>query len=121
MNQVKRILGVVWIILSLVAAYFCIAVFGWPKFTSGKQDLALGYATGNPPPGILHFLYDEVNDPQETHNLAGEPDKKIIILDLQQKMLRVFEQTHPKGKLPGTLSTDEKLSIYCDPPELAAN
>jgi len=87
-------------------------------FTSGKADLALGYNTGNPPPGILHFLYDEVNDPKETHNLANEADKKAVILDLQQKMLGVFEQTHPKGKLPGHLSTDEKLVIYCEPPEL---
>lgn len=88
-------------------------------FTSGKKDLALGYATGYPAPGITHFLYDEVNDPNETHNLAGDPAKKKVLNDLQRKMLRVFEQTHPKGKLPDTLSTDEKLSMYCDPPELA--
>ncbi len=87
-------------------------------FTSGKQDLALGYSTGNPAPGILHFLYDEVNDPNETHNLANEANNKAVILDLQRKMLSVFEQTHPQGKLPGNLSTDEKLVIYCDPPEL---
>lgn len=87
-------------------------------FTSGKQDLALGYATGNPAPGILHFLYDEVNDPNETHNLANEADHKAVLLDLQQKMLGVFEQTHPQGKLPENLTTNEKLVIYCDPPEL---
>jgi hypothetical protein len=38
MNQLRRILGVVWIALSLAAAYFCIFVFGVPKLTSGKQD-----------------------------------------------------------------------------------
>jgi arylsulfatase A-like enzyme len=88
-------------------------------FTSGKQDLALGYATGNPPPGIMHFLYDEINDPEETHNLANDPKNKAVIQDLQKKMLSVFEQTHPKGRLPANLSVDKKLDIYCDPPELA--
>ncbi|MEJ7769807.1 MAG: sulfatase-like hydrolase/transferase [Chitinophagaceae bacterium] len=87
-------------------------------FTSGKHDLALGYATGNPAPGILHFLYDEVNDPKETHNLASAVNNKSILLDLQRKMISVFEQTHPKGKLPNNLSMDEKLVIYCEPPEL---
>lgn len=43
MNAIKRILGIVWIILALAAAYFCIFVFGWPKLTSGKQeDLVFG-------------------------------------------------------------------------------
>jgi len=89
-------------------------------FTSGKKDLALGYATGQPAPGILHFLYDVVNDPDETHNLANDPAKKAVLLDLQKKMLKTFETTHPKGKLPADLTVDQKLSIYCDPPELEA-
>lgn len=38
MNQVKRIMGIVWIALSIAAAYFCIGILGWPKFVSGKQD-----------------------------------------------------------------------------------
>lgn len=38
MDALKRILGIVWIALSLAAAYFCIFIFGIPKFTSGKQD-----------------------------------------------------------------------------------
>ena len=43
MDQVKRIMGVVWMLLALLAAYYCIAVFGIPKFTSGKQeDLVFG-------------------------------------------------------------------------------
>ena len=43
MNQVKRIAGVLWIVLALAAAYACIAVFGVPKLTSGKQeDLVFG-------------------------------------------------------------------------------
>lgn len=43
MNQIKKIFGVLWIILALVAAYFCVFTFGLPKFRSGEQgDLVFG-------------------------------------------------------------------------------
>lgn len=43
MNALKRILGIVWMILSIATAYFCIVVFGLPKLQSGKQeDLVFG-------------------------------------------------------------------------------
>ncbi|PWK28564.1 hypothetical protein LV89_00768 [Arcicella aurantiaca] len=43
MNGIKKILGVVWILLGLATAYFGIAVLGLPKFASGKQeDLVFG-------------------------------------------------------------------------------
>ena len=43
MNQIKRVLGLVWIALAAAAAYFCIFTFGLPKFASGKQeDLVFG-------------------------------------------------------------------------------
>ena len=38
MDQLKRALGMIWIALAIAAAYFCIFVFGIPKFASGKQD-----------------------------------------------------------------------------------
>lgn len=38
MNIIKRILGVLWVILSIAAAYFCVFEFGLPKFLSDKQD-----------------------------------------------------------------------------------
>jgi len=38
MNTIKRILGVLWVILSIAAAYFCVFEFGLPKFLSDKQD-----------------------------------------------------------------------------------
>lgn len=37
MNAIKRILGILWILLAIAAAYFLIS-FGGPKFTSGTQD-----------------------------------------------------------------------------------
>ncbi len=38
MNVIKKILGLLCIILALAAAYFCIMIFGLPKLISGKQD-----------------------------------------------------------------------------------
>lgn len=38
MNALKRILGLLWIALAAAAAYFCIFIFGLPKFGTGKQD-----------------------------------------------------------------------------------
>ncbi|WP_026726864.1 DUF6814 family protein [Flavobacterium denitrificans] len=38
MNTVKQILGVLWIIFSIAAAYFCVFEFGLPKFLSDQQD-----------------------------------------------------------------------------------
>lgn len=43
MDFIKRILGIVWLFLALASAYFCVFVFGLPKFDSGKQeDLVFG-------------------------------------------------------------------------------
>ncbi|WP_306350163.1 DUF6814 family protein [Flavobacterium sp. '19STA2R22 D10 B1'] len=43
MNAIKKILGLVWIALAVAAAYFCIFIFGLPKFATGKQeDLVFG-------------------------------------------------------------------------------
>lgn len=38
MNVLKKILGVFWLLLAVLAAYFCIVEFGIPKFTTGSQD-----------------------------------------------------------------------------------
>jgi hypothetical protein len=43
MNQIKKILGILWILLAVAAAYFCIFEFGLPKFLSDQQeDLVFG-------------------------------------------------------------------------------
>ncbi|RZJ28696.1 MAG: hypothetical protein EOO48_09245 [Flavobacterium sp.] len=42
-EKIKRALGFLWIALAAAAAYFCIVVFGLPKFATGKQeDLVFG-------------------------------------------------------------------------------
>ncbi len=43
MDSIKKGLGILWIVLALAAAYFCIFEFGVPKLASGKQeDLVFG-------------------------------------------------------------------------------
>lgn len=43
MDGLKKILGIVWILIALVVAYFGITVMGIPKLASGKQeDLVFG-------------------------------------------------------------------------------
>ncbi|WP_396177587.1 DUF6814 family protein [Flavobacterium sp.] len=37
MNSIKKLLGIVWILLALAAAFYSIEMFG-SKLTSGKQD-----------------------------------------------------------------------------------
>ena len=87
-------------------------------YTSGKRDLAQGYATGNPPTGIRHRLYDLENDPGETTDVSKDPTNQEILESLQQKMIDIFERTHPKAnEIPLGLSVEEKLSWYCEPPD----
>ncbi len=38
MNKIRRISGLIWLILALAAAWFCIFTFGIPRLTSGRQD-----------------------------------------------------------------------------------
>ncbi|MDN3606263.1 DUF6814 family protein [Kaistella yonginensis] len=38
MDQVKKILGVVWILLAVVVAYYGLSMFGIPKVMSDKQE-----------------------------------------------------------------------------------
>ncbi|MFD2968097.1 DUF6814 family protein [Sphingobacterium bambusae] len=43
MENLKRILGAVWIVLAILTAYFCIVQFGLPKLQTGQQeDLVFG-------------------------------------------------------------------------------
>jgi choline-sulfatase len=87
-------------------------------FTTGQRDLQQGYATGNPPPGITHRLYDEVNDPNETRNLANHPEYLDVVEKMQQEMIAWFKATHPNAnEVADSLSVEEKLVQFCEPPE----
>ena len=43
MDSIKKILGVVWLLLAVAMLYFGVTTLGIPKLTSGKQeDLVFG-------------------------------------------------------------------------------
>lgn len=43
MDILKKLLGIVWLLLAAAAAYFCIFIFGLPKLLTGQQeDLVFG-------------------------------------------------------------------------------
>jgi arylsulfatase A-like enzyme len=87
-------------------------------YTTGKRDLAQGYATGNPPTGIRHRLYDLENDPAETTDVSGDPSNREILESLQHKMIGIFEETHPNAdEMPQDLNTEDKLAWFCEPPD----
>lgn len=89
-------------------------------YSTGRADLGLGYATGNPPTGVLHRLYRIDIDPNETKNVANLPANKKVLATLQDTLLQVFKKTHPlAGTVPEAWTTDQKLAAYCEPPELA--
>ncbi|MBF4514941.1 hypothetical protein IRZ71_01215 [Flavobacterium sp. ANB] len=37
-NKIKQVLGVLWAVLAIAAAYFCVFEFGLPKLLSDQQD-----------------------------------------------------------------------------------
>jgi len=87
-------------------------------FTSGKHDLAQGYATGNKPSGIRHRLYNLHDDPFEWHDVSNISSNQDILKNLQQRMIEIFEKTHPNtGDLPEGLSAEEQLIWFCEPPD----
>ncbi len=91
-------------------------------FTSGKRDLGQGYATGHPPSGICHRLYNVKNDPEEFFNVANSLENKTILDSLQKQMLKLFNDTHPKAdQLPEGLSVDQQLVWFCEPPDANAD
>ena len=90
-------------------------------FTSGRHDLALGYATGNLPTGIKHRLYDMEEDPQEFNNLADRPELAETLRALQGQLLDRFKQTDPRAdRLPSDLDISQALAWFCEPPENGA-
>ncbi len=38
MDSIKKLLGIVWMLLSAVVLYYGLTVFGLPKLNTGKQD-----------------------------------------------------------------------------------
>lgn len=89
-------------------------------FTTGKEDLSLGYATGQGPSGRDQRLYDMNEDPGEFNDLADSPASATVIRELQERMLDIFLQTDPRSKdVPSDLTIDEKLEWFLEPPEVS--
>ncbi|MEM9673404.1 MAG: sulfatase [Bacteroidota bacterium] len=87
-------------------------------FTTGKRDLAQGYATGNPPPGITHRLYDVVNDPNETKNLYSDPALADTVQLLQKELINWFRETHPNpDSVSREWTVEQQLISFCEPPD----
>lgn len=86
--------------------------------TSGKHDLALGYATGLGPSGRFESLHDLHEDPGESNNLAVESEFSEVLSDMRSRMLEIFQNTHPNAAaMPPGLSILEKLEWFLEPPE----
>ena len=79
-------------------------------FTTGKEDLALGYETGRGPSGRDQRLYDMADDPGEFRDLADDPRNAAVIGEMRAEMRAVFLRTHPRAPdLPAELTVEEKL------------
>jgi len=87
-------------------------------YTTGKRDLGQGYATGFGPSGVVHRLYNMQQDPNEMTNVADKPENQEVMQKMQQEMLSLFKNTHPKAnQLPEGLSIEEQLAWFCEPVE----
>lgn len=87
-------------------------------FTTGKNDLELGYQTGLGPSGRDHRLYDMHEDPREFVDLADDSGQAGVIEEMQGKMLELFQRSHPRARdLPAGLTAEEQLEWFLEPPE----
>lgn len=91
-------------------------------YSTGKRDLGQGYATGNPPMGVTHRMYDLVNDPAETRNVGQEEENQDLLQEMQLQMIETFKQTDPRAsELPEGLTLEETLAWFCVPPDAGAD
>ena len=88
-------------------------------YTTGKNDLGQGYATGNPPPGVTHRLYDLQNDGRETRDVFHEKENAEVVAQLQGAMINWFMKTHPRAReIRENMTLEEKLAFFCEPPDV---
>ena len=86
--------------------------------TSGKHDLALGYATGFGASGRFEALYNLTEDPGEFRNLADDTEFSGALAEMRSHMLQVFDVTHPNaGEVGAGLSDLERLERFLEPPD----
>ncbi|GAA4394514.1 sulfatase [Nibrella viscosa] len=86
-------------------------------FSTNQYDLGLGYEIGTSrPTGYLHRLYNLRHDPDELHNLAGEPAHQKRLRAMQEQLIAVFTDSHPDAaRLPANLTIEQTLAWFCEP------
>ena len=55
-------------------------------YSTGRRERRDGYTTGRPVPGKTAHLFDELNDPEELTNLAGDAEHAAIIEELANRL-----------------------------------
>jgi choline-sulfatase len=91
-------------------------------FTTGSRDLGIGYQTGFGPSGIVHRMYNLVDDPNECHNVSKDAANADILQKLQQSMLQRFMETHPDAQsCPEELTLEGKLVWFCEPRDVGVD
>ena len=91
-------------------------------YSTGLRDLAQGYATGNPPMGVTHRLYDLIQDQGETRSVAKDAENREVLEAMQRTMIHTFAKTHPNAnELPDGLDVNGILAWYCVPPDEGAD
>lgn len=91
-------------------------------FTTGSRDLGIGYETGYGPSGIVHRLYNLINDPNETTDLSDYPEHQNRLTSMKNLMLEKFMNTHPDSEnLPDGLTIDGKLVWFCEPRDIGSD
>jgi arylsulfatase A-like enzyme len=86
-------------------------------FSTNQYDTGLGYDIGPTRPiGYIHRLYDLRHDPDEAHNLAGDPAYQKRLQQMQHQLIGVFVESHPDAAhLPKNLTTEQTLAWFCEP------
>lgn len=85
-------------------------------YTTGNREREDGYTTGRPLPGRTVRLYDQLNDPDELHNLAGEPQHKALVDELTRRLADHLVRTaREPERIPQTEDVHELLAFCLQP------
>lgn len=100
----------------------CVRTDKWKLiYTTGARKREDGYDTGRPLPGRVVQLFDMVNDPNETTNLAGKPDRTETVKELTAALAGHLKATARDPKtIPATTDVHELLAHLLQPRDVQA-
>lgn len=85
-------------------------------YTTGRRKREDGYETGKPLPGRVVQLFDVINDPDETTNLAKRPEHAKLVEDLTAELADHLTKTAREPKLiPKTADVHARLEHLLQP------